>query len=51
MSRSQNLRRRPYKKPRVNSKRVQFMTNTFSTPVAGTIFYGPEREAPRRHGR
>lgn len=44
------IKKRKYSKPKVMSKRVEFMTNTFGTPgTPGAIAgFGPHRESPRR---
>jgi hypothetical protein len=38
-------KKKNYKKPRVDTRRVSFMMNTVSS---SPIEYGPHREAPRR---
>ena len=44
MKNKNDHRKSRYIKPRVVSKVVRFMTNTFT----GAVMYGPQREAPRR---
>ena len=39
-------KKRPYVKPKVVSKRVEFMTNTFGTQAG--IGFGPHREPPKQ---
>lgn len=39
-------KKRPYVKPKVESKRVEFMTNTFGTEAG--IGFGPHREPPKQ---
>jgi hypothetical protein len=39
-------KKRPYVKPKVESKRVEFMTNTFGTQAG--VGFGPHREPPRQ---
>lgn len=40
--------RRRYRRPKMQSKKIAFAINTFSTaPPAGVVF-GPTRDAPRR---
>jgi hypothetical protein len=42
-----SIKKRRYSKPKVVSRRVEFMTNTFGTPGAIGGF-GPHREPPKR---
>lgn len=41
-----HIKKRPYVKPKVESKRVEFMTNTFGTQAG--IGFGPHREPPKQ---